>query len=164
MPSASALEHRVHIEDALRSYCRGIDRLHAPSIEAAFHPGAILEGYGVGEPVTIEVFVTNVLASLREKFAATQHRLSNVTIELDGDQALVESYVLAYHIARRDDGRTLITFNGRYIDQFEQRDGDWRIARRQLRIDWSDISPMGEAMQGAYVPSGRDGTPDPVFG
>jgi hypothetical protein len=98
MPSASALEHRVHIEDALRSYCRGIDRLHAPSIEAAFHPGAILEGYGSAEPVTIEEFVTNVLASLREKFAATQHRLSNVTIELDGDQALVESYVLAYHV------------------------------------------------------------------
>jgi len=62
-----------------------------------------------------------------------------------------------------DAGRTLITFNGRYIDTFEGRDGDWRIARRQLRIDWSDISPMGDPMQGAYVPSGRDGTPDPVF-
>jgi hypothetical protein len=163
MTSASELEHRVRIEDALRSYCRGIDRLHAPSIEAAFHPGAVLEGYGVGEPVSIEDFVTNVTASLRAKFAATQHRLSNVTIELDGDRALVESYVLAYHIALRDEGRTLITFNGRYIDQFEQRDGAWRIAHRHLRMDWSDISPMGDAMQGAYILSGRDGTPDPIF-
>ncbi len=163
VPSPSELQIRARIDDALRSYCRGIDRLHVPSLEAAFHPGALLEGYGSGEPTPIEVFVPNVLASLRSRFSATQHRLSNVTVELRGDTALVESYVLAYHVVLHEQGRTLITFNGRYIDTFEGRDGDWRIARRQLRVDWSDISPMGEAMQGAYLPSGRDGSPDPVF-
>ncbi len=157
------LEIRARIDDALRSYCRGIDRLHAPSIERAFHPGAVLEGYGSGEPTTIEEFVPRVLDALRSKFAVTQHRLSNVTIELDGDRALVESYVLAYHVAVHDAGRTLITFNGRYVDDVEGRDGDWRIVRRRLRMDWSDISPMGEAMQGAYVASGRDGASDPIF-
>jgi hypothetical protein len=161
-PSITELSARAAIDDALRSYCRGIDRLHAPAIEAAFHPDAILEGYGSGEPTPIDVFVPNVLASLRAKFAATQHRLSNVSIAVDGDSALAESYVLAYHVIDNgDEGRTLITFNGRYIDRFESRDGDWRIARRTLRVDWSDISPMGAAMAGAYVHSGRDGSPDP---
>jgi SnoaL-like domain len=155
---------RAAIDDALRSYCRGIDRLHVPSLEAAFHPGAILEGYGSADATTIEEFIPRVLDSLRTKFVATQHRISNVTIEIEGDRALVETYVLAHHVVVHADGRTLITFNGRYIDTFEGRGGDWRIARRQLRIDWSDISPMGDPMQGAYVPSGRDGTPDPVFG
>ncbi|CAN5597377.1 hypothetical protein BH23ACT3_BH23ACT3_04410 [soil metagenome] len=168
MTSPASLQHRAQIEDALLSYCRGIDRLHAPSIEAAFHRDAMLEGYGSDEPVQIDAFVPRVIGSLREKFVATQHRLSNVTITLDHDRALVESYVLAYHVAHHDDHqhdgrRVLITFNGRYIDQFERRDDAWRIARRQLRIDWSDISPMGEAMQGAYIPSGRDGSADPVF-
>jgi hypothetical protein len=162
-PTPSELQIRAQIDDALRSYCRGIDRLHVASLEAAFHPGAVLEGYGSGEPTTIEVFVPNALASLRAKFAATQHRLSNVTVELRGDTALVESYVLAYHVVLHEQGRTLITFNGRYVDTFEGRDGDWRIARRQLRMDWSDISPMGEPMQGAYLASGRGGSPDPVF-
>jgi hypothetical protein len=163
---ANELGIRAAIDDALRSYCRGIDRLHVPSLEAAFHPAAILEGYGSADATTIEEFIPRVLDSLRTKFVATQHRMSNTSIERiggDGDTALVETYVLAYHVVAHDAGRTLITFNGRYIDTFEGRDGDWRIARRQLRIDWSDISPMGEPMQGAYVPSGRDGAPDPVF-
>jgi hypothetical protein len=154
---------RAAIEDALLSYCRGIDRLHVPSLEAAFHPGAILEGYGSAEATTIEAFVPRVLDSLRTRFVATQHRMSNTAIELRGDRALVETYVLAYHVMEHDGGRTLVTFNGRYVDTFECRDGDWRIARRQLRVDWSDISPMGDPMQGAYVASGRDGTADPVF-
>jgi hypothetical protein len=169
MSSLTELEIRAAIDDALRSYCRGIDRLHAPAIEAAFHTDAMLEGYGSGEPTPIGVFVPNVLAALRAKFSVTQHRLSNVTIEIDGSVALVESYVLAYHvIAGAADAshteRTLITFNGRYIDRFEERNGTWRIARRTLRVDWSDISPMGVPMAGAYVQSGRDGSPDPIWG
>jgi len=168
VPSPAELAARAAIDDALRSYCRGIDRLHAPAIEAAFHSDAMLEGYGGGEPTPIGVFVPNVLASLRTKFAATQHRLSNVTIEIEGATAMVESYVLAYHVIDNtdtgDQGRTIITFNGRYIDRFEARDGAWKIARRTLRMDWSDISTMGEPMVGAYVQSGRDGTPDPIFG
>ncbi len=162
--SLTDLQVRAAIDDALRSYCRGIDRLHAPAIEAAFHPDAMLDGYGSGEPTPIAVFVPNVLASLRAKFVATQHRLSNVTIEIDGHTALAESYVLAYHVIGAPGGeRTLLTFNGRYIDRFEARDDTWKIARRALRVDWSDISPMGTSMAGAYIQSGRDGTPDPIF-
>ncbi len=162
--SSADLQIRASIDDALRSYCRGIDRLHAPAIEAAFHLDAMLEGYGRDEPTPIGVFVPNVLASLRAKFVATQHRLSNVTIEIDGTIALVESYVLAYHVmSGAGDERTLLTFNGRYIDRFEERDSVWKIARRALRVDWSDVSPMGTPMAGAYIPSGRDGTTDPIF-
>ncbi len=163
-PTGPTLDIRANIEDALRSYCRGIDRLHPQSIEDAFHAGAILEGYGAHEPMTIEVFVPQVIASLRAKYVATQHRLSNVTTETSGDTALVESYVLAYHVAQHDDGRTLTTFNGRYIDHFETRDGAWKIAHRTLRMDWSDVSPMGNQLVGSYVHSGRDGSPDPIFG
>lgn len=160
----SDLEVRANINDALRSYCRGIDRLHPPSIAAAFHTNAVLEGYGAAEQMSIEMFVPKVIASLRAKYVATQHRLSNVTIEIEGDAALVESYVLAYHVAHHDNGRTLSTFNGRYIDRFDVRNGAWRIACRTLRMDWSEVSPLGAQLVGAYVCSGRDGNPDPIFG
>jgi SnoaL-like domain len=156
------LESRARIEDALRSYCRGIDRLHGPSIEAAFHPGAMLVDYGA-ESFTIEAFVPYVLESLARKFVATQHRLSNITVKLDGDAALVEAYVLATHVAQNDAGRTMYTFTGRYIDRFENRGGDWRIVHRQLRNDWSSVEPLGEPMTGPYVPSGRAGSPDPFL-
>ena len=156
------LEIRAAIEDALRSYCRGIDRLHAPSIAAAFHPGAALIDYGA-EPSTIEVFVQNVIAALASRFAATQHRISNITAQISGDKALVETYVLAYHVDETGDERLLHTFSGRYIDRFEERDGDWKIAQRTLRNDWSNVAPMGAPMSGAWQASGRGGTPDPIW-
>jgi hypothetical protein len=154
------IEVRARIEDALRSYCRGIDRLDGSLIEAAFHAGALLIDYG-GEPMTIEAFVPRALGSLGRKYVATQHRLSNIAITRDGDSALVESYVLATHVEVEGAGRRLHTFAGRYIDRFEERDGQWRIAQRTLRNDWSSVEPMGEPMSGSYAPSGRAGTPDP---
>jgi SnoaL-like domain len=154
------IEIRASIEDSLRSYCRGIDRLDGALIEAAFHPGASLIDYGP-EPITIESFVPRALDSLGRKYTATQHRLSNITMRFDGDTAFVESYVLATHVEVGDGGRRLHTFAGRYIDRFENHDGHWRIMQRTLRNDWSSVEPMGEPMSGTYVPSGRAGTPDP---
>jgi hypothetical protein len=156
------LEIRAQIDDALRSYTRGIDRLHAPSVAAAFHPGAELIDYGPA-PATIEQFVDRAMASLGAKFVATQHRISNTRVELRGDHALVETYVNATHVEHTDGGRRLHTFYGRYIDRFEERDGAWKIARRTLRNDWSMVQDMGEPMAGGYQPSGRGGTPDPIF-
>lgn len=155
-------EIRNSIEDALRSYCRGIDRLHAPSIAAGFHPGADLIDYGP-QPSKIEQFVEHAVAALAGKFVATQHRISNISIELDGDRALVETYVLAFHVEETGDERLLHTFSGRYIDRFEERDGAWKIASRTLRNDWSNVVPMGLPMSGQWQASGRGSTPDPIF-
>ena len=160
--AVTELEIRAQIEDALRSYCRGIDRLHGPSVAAAFHPGAVLQDYGP-QPLTIEQFVEHALGSLQRRFVATQHRLSNVTVEPRGGFRLVEAYVHATHVEHVDGGRVLHTFHGRYIDRFEAREGAWKIAHRTLRVDWSNVQPMGDPMSGTYVQSGRAGTPDPFF-
>ncbi len=163
--AAQRVEIQFEIESAMRSYCRGIDRLDAASVLAAFHPGAVLEGYGDGLAMTVEQFAPHAIEKLRDKYVATQHRLSNITVDLrDDTTAVVESYVLAYHVMETAEGRTLVTFDGRYVDRFELRDGAWRIAHRDLRIDFGDVSPMGAHMRGAYVPSGRAGAPDPIWG
>ncbi len=165
-------ESRAEIEAALRSYCRGIDRLDAAAVLAAFHPAAELHDYGA-DPMTVEAFVEYALPALEKRFTATQHRISNTTIERDGDdggddgddRALVETYVLAFHHQPGDDGAPprLHTFNGRYVDRFERRAGQWAIARRHLRVDWSRIETVEETMGGAWVASGRAGSPDPVY-
>jgi hypothetical protein len=154
---------RAAIEDCLRSYCRGIDRLHAPSVLAAFHPGAELIDYGP-QPLTIEQFVQYALGSLQRKFVATQHRISNTTIDFKVFAATVETYVHATHVEDGSEGRRLHTFVGRYIDRFEVQRGAWKIAQRTLRNDWSTVAAMAEPMSGTYVRSGRGETPDPIWG
>lgn len=154
---------RQQIHDALLSYCRGIDRLDPAEVAVAFHAQAELRDYGV-DSMPIETFADYATESLKKRFSATQHRISNTTIEFvdDDSSALVETYVLAFHVRSSDDGDSLHTFNGRYIDRFEERDGAWKIVTRTLRTDWTRVEPMGDPMRGAWVASGRDGSPDPL--
>jgi hypothetical protein len=147
---------RKQINDALLSYCRGIDRLDSAAVLAAFHPGALLVDYGP-EPIAVESFAEWVITSLAAKFVATKHRISNVSITFDGVEASVETYLLAYHIEPVGSGETLHTFDGRYLDHFTEVDGRWLIARRALRVDWSRIEPLGEPMRGAWRRSERNG-------
>ena len=157
---------RDQIHDALAWYCRGIDRLDPDAVLRAFHPHAVLTDYGP-EPMTIEAFVEHAIASLARKFSATQHRISNVLISFDGlDRALVETYVLAFHVQPSGDTtdapELLHTFNGRYIDVFTMASGSWRIAERTLRNDWSKVEPITATMSGSWPRSGRAGSPDPI--
>ena len=157
------LSHRAEIVDALLSYTRGIDRLDRESVISAFHPGAILNNYGP-EPMSIEDFVEYALPSLEKRYAATQHRVSNIRVEISQDRALVESYVLAYHIESGEGPMRLHTFNGRYIDTFTLLDGHWKINERSLRNDWSKVENIDEEMAGAsvWVMSDRNDD-DPIY-
>ena len=162
---------RRQIHDALLSYCRGIDRLRPELVSAAFHPGALLHDYGP-EPLSIEQFAHGATASLEAKFAATQHRISNINIQFDtGNEsaadmdsgAMVESYILAYHWKDSPEGARLHTFNGRYIDRFAERDGRWRISERWLRVDWTKVESIEATMGERWAPSGRGNAPDPLW-
>jgi len=152
---------REEILDRLLAYTRGIDRLDEESLLSAFHSGAIMCDYGP-EPMTIEDFATYALPSLRNRFIATQHRVSNIRIEIDEHTAVVESYVLAYHVQVAEDGKVLHTFNGRYIDEYSLRDGQWKIHQRTLRKDWSKVETIDEEMGGTWPSSARDRT-DPIY-
>tara|TARA_A100001037_G_C14842029_1_gene496971 strand:+ start:84 stop:581 length:498 start_codon:yes stop_codon:yes gene_type:complete len=157
------LSQRVEIVDALLSYTRGIDRLDKESVISAFHPGAILNNYGP-EPMPIEDFVEYALPSLKQRYSATQHRVSNIRIEIKEDRALVESYVLAYHVKLSENSNQLHTFNGRYIDTFALRDAHWKISERFLRNDWSKVDDITEEMAGSSVwVKGRRDADDPIY-
>lgn len=168
-PTSGNATAREQIDDALRWYCRGIDRLDGSAVARAFHPGALLIDYGP-QPMTIETFVTHAMASLGARFTATQHRVSNTLVAFadDGRHALVETYVLATHVQPPDEaagtGERLHTFAGRYIDDFRELDGSWRIMQRTLRNDWSTVEPIAERMRGTWPASGRGSTPDPLVG
>ncbi len=166
------------VRGALLSYCRGIDRLDPTAILAAFHPGAMLIDYGP-EPTTIEAFTERVIPSLRSRYRSTQHRITNLMVDIDGPSVLAEAYILAFHVqpgesaeensARGPDPETaaqdrLVTFNGRYIDRYTERDGQWRISERHLRCDWSRVEVIEETMGNRWAYSGRGGTDDPLMG
>jgi len=120
--------------------------------------------YGA-DPMVIEDFVTYAIPRLRQAYLQTQHRMSNIAIEVAADEqsAVSEAYVLAFHVQEADASHRLHTFNGRYIDHFERRDGEWKIATRTLRVDWTKVDTLDQTMGGAWVSSARDRT-DVIYG
>lgn len=66
-------------------------------------------------------------------FRQTSHNITNHLCELDGDTAYCESYVMG-GLAWLD-GKTTTIALGRYIDQLERRDGEWRILVRRCTIE-----------------------------
>jgi len=123
---------RDAIWDCVYRYARGLDR-HDPEIFASpYHEDAIdRHGDFVGRR---DEFVSWGLDLLASRWDAHTHFMTNNRVEIDGDIAHSESYVL--FAQRRRDGTKVDLGGGRYIDRLERRDGEWRIAAREVVIEW----------------------------
>lgn len=130
------LADRQDIADSLARFSRGIDRGDRDIFLSAFHEDAtIAAGSFVGGPVDL----CDWSFALHEAGqAATHHNLLNMTCDIDGDTAHVETYYL--FVGRNRDDTNWIA-GGRYIDRFERRGGAWKIALRTNAIEWSGMVP-----------------------
>jgi hypothetical protein len=123
---------RQEIRDCVYRCARGLDR-HDPAIlRSAFHRDAIIN---IGEFVGgLDEFVRWSSAGHEERFGGHSHNITCHHAEVNGDEAHTESYVLMG--LREKDSAVVHLTGGRYIDRFERRRGEWRIALRRLAVDW----------------------------
>jgi hypothetical protein len=151
------------IEHALVRYARGVDRCDEGLIASAYHEDSYDE-HGEFRGTGTE-FATWVVGLLSRVFGATSHQMTNVTIELDGDAAKVESYVVAYHKTRAQEGANaqLVVVGGRYLDEFAQRSGEWKIARRVVVVDWSKMSEIAQDFPSEGYTAGARYPDDPSY-
>jgi hypothetical protein len=160
-PTDPPEEVRRALEVRLLAYTRGIDRLDTDLIASAFHPGALMEGYGRPEPVRIEAFLERTVPRLRNHYRSTQHRVSNLTFTMLDAAVALESYVLAYHVTERDGAPDqLTTFSGRYLDRFTEVDHEWRIAHRELRTGWTQVTDLDQTMERDWLFDTRESDRD----
>jgi hypothetical protein len=141
------LEDRHFIKEAILRWCRGVDRKDWDLVRTAFHPDAY-DDHGMYKG-DVEGLI-NWLVGRHPSIAFSMHSLCNVLIEFDGeDKALAESYVVAYQqylpateadkfalVAALGEelgaraGPVTVMMPARYVDEFERRDGAWKISRR----------------------------------
>jgi hypothetical protein len=140
-PRYEALLDKQEITETLYKVARATDRGDVELFAACFHAdGEDYHGLANGP-------VANILAVLgKSRLLLTQHAITNVLIDLDGDGARVESCFNARHQGRDERGRLWDeAIRGRYLDRFERRgDRAWKIARRVVLWDWSQVEPSGE--------------------
>ena len=151
---------RQAIHDLLMAYARGVDRADAELLESIFHPDAVvrtglIDGSGPD-------FARAIVEHLRTKLDRCFHSISNEWVKLCGDRAVGESYVIAITTARGEEGMVA----GRYLNEFERRDGVWKILSHTIVMDWSTTrpsSPEDGGMFKAIRTKGCYGRADPVY-
>ena len=141
--SAARLD-RLEANDACQTvlfdYARANDRVDEPLLLSCFWPESQHQHGGFkGKSVDFVGFALKVLRGTKY----TAHHISNVAVEVKGNQAFSECYYFAHH--RRDaktgGGEEDAFMEGRYIDRFERRGGVWKIIQRRGLADYSTVVP-----------------------
>jgi hypothetical protein len=155
-----------------------VDRRDWAAICDAFHPDGY-DNHGI-----YKGDIDGLIAWLNERhetISRSMHLVGNMLIEFaDDDNAMVESYTLV--VQRYNPGgsetRNAIAGGGdlgeasfdmlmvgRYVDHFQRRDSNWRVFRRTVIFDNSQMLPVpaeGPKMGPEWTVSARDGS-DPLW-
>lgn len=136
---------RQEIWQVLLRYARGLDRLDRELVRSCYHDDAIEDhGSFVGH---VEDFI-DWANETSMRFVTIHHGLTNHYCELDGDDAYCETYYRYVGVAPQPPHFMSI---GRYIDHFQRRNGEWRIANRVTLIEGNFDLP--ESSIGSDIPS-----------
>ena len=148
------------LHELCMAYARGVDRADAQLLASLFHDDAtVVSGVVNGSGAQFAEQITDFVRSNLERCF---HSVANVWFEIDGDDAVGESYVIAVATAGGNDVMT----GGRYIDAFQRRHGAWKFQSRVFVIDWSSTQPTTFESGGMYASlatRGSYGAGDPVY-
>jgi len=132
------------ITEGLYRYCRSMDRMDKDLFRRTFHPDMVAQYTPDHTVSSAEEFIEWMWAYHRN-YHNHSHQVSNILIELNGDKAGSESYVHARLTRRLANGRLeLMTVMGRYIDSWEKRTGQWKIAHRRYLHDIMDVREIDD--------------------
>lgn len=161
-PEIASLRAEAAIRSVVLRYCRAVDRRDFDLLRDCYHPDATDEhGSFTG---TVDEYVEWV-RPLLAKYTMTMHFVGNLLVELDRpDRARAETYGIAVHRGDPVDPTANLTTGFRFIDRFERRSDDWRIARRVATTEWSRVDDAASWWQPpTSFRRGRHDHDDPVY-
>ena len=129
-----ALTDKQAITEVLHRYCRGIDRGDAELVNSVYHEDAT-DDHGIwkGPGISFAAWMLPQLALI-----PCMHAVTNILIDLRGDIAFSEAYCLAFSAGsaiNQENSEGNNTVMCRFVDRFERRNGEWKIADRKVLFD-----------------------------
>lgn len=127
------LEATEAIREVMYRYARGADRCDLELFKSCYWPDATdLHWFWNGNAHEFADYVIPLLAEIQN----SQHSITNPLIEIDGDRAFAEcQWYVVHRIPFGDDHYIDQQCEGRYLDVFERRDGEWKILHRQTAME-----------------------------
>jgi hypothetical protein len=150
---------KQEITERVHDYCRAMDRIDDDLGRSVFHPDAAAD-YGTMFDGTGHGFI-DFVHQAHSAMLCQNHAVSNISIIVNGDRAGSETYVtMRGRIPGESDAVMQITSIGRYLDQWEKRDGAWRIAHRRYLHVMDEVRPIETAV---YATEGARDLSDPSY-
>jgi hypothetical protein len=132
-------------------YCSAVDNGDAELMESLFVGGGQLVVYapgskpGVGEPLRhwqeLDGF-RKLIATLQQSYVRWAHFLGNHWVEVGGDQAIGEAYLMACHLRQSADAQVEEVAIIRYQDSYVRTSSGWRFAQRNACRQWTTVRPV----------------------
>jgi len=151
---------RQALHELMMAYARGVDRSDEELLRSIFHDDAVVVT-GVVNGSGAE-FARQVTAHVRANLVRCFHSIANEWYQVAGDRAVGECYAIA---TSTEGGQDTIT-GGRYVDEFERRDGAWKILSHTFVCDYTITLPASHQTDGMYAALGTRGCygrDDPVY-
>lgn len=128
-------------EDVLMRYGRTLDWLDEAGQESCFWPNAEIDyGFFQGTGSDWVPVVMEVEAGAPRRW----HLSAGVMVQVNGSTAKGECYGISVGSTKTEQGELIDTmFGGRYLDELEKRNGEWRISKRRYIADWIHQFPNG---------------------
>ena len=149
-PALQAVVDTEEIRTVIYQFVRGADRKIRDLVQSVYHPEAN-DNHGTFDGPAKDFYDA---MTANDATHAVHHQIGRSLIELgnDGTTASAEKYCIATTV---DGDNNWIKFLVRYVDQFEKRDGAWKILDRCVAFDAvSDKAIMD------YLPKSNIGTRD----
>jgi ketosteroid isomerase-like protein len=137
--SPDELADRLHIEDLLTRYACAVDARDWDVVASAFTPDAVLDYSAFGGPRGSVEDAVSWIGRALTPIAGSQHMITNLRVEVDGDLASARSYVFSpLVIGPPDREQSVMLTGGEYADRLQRTPDGWRIIERTASLTWSD--------------------------
>jgi uncharacterized protein (TIGR02246 family) len=140
------VEDKMAISELVNIYAQRVDHKDIDGVAALFTADGEMVVYrepGSDEPlrVTGRDAVREGLSDLH-RYRATFHAVGSHTVDLRGDSATAETGCVAHHVTGEKGEERDRVWYLRYIDTLRKQDGQWRFARRELRVEIVTRGPL----------------------
>jgi uncharacterized protein (TIGR02246 family) len=136
----SEVGDRQALRELVDRYARNADRRNRPAFGSLFTPDAVMELPG-GRDERGRKAISDLLLELDKNYTRTMHFVGNHMVDFLEDGAVGETYCIAHHIYSAGDVERDTVMFIRYHDSYVRTAEGWRIARRNLGIDWQEDRP-----------------------
>jgi len=160
-----AVVDKQQITELVHAYCQAVDRHDFEKVRALYHGDAI-DDHGAFYKGPAMAYIDS-LPVISADMEILHHNITTVNIRLDGDYAEGETYGIAFHQARTDNGLVDVIVGTRFLDKFEKRNGKWKFSHRSHALDWATLhEPSAVRLDYPWFSGsklGKPGADDPSF-